>query len=85
MRPAPPTSPLAYNAAMRSSRRFLIPVAVAALGCLCLAAQGCTRTREVEKDLKLTDVSTGWYDVGLVNGQNKIVPSITLQLENISN
>ena len=69
---------------MRLSRRSLIPVAIVALGCLCLVAPGCTRTRDVEKDLKLTDVSTGWYDVGVVNGQNKIVPSITLQLENIS-
>jgi hypothetical protein len=84
MRPTLPATPLAYNAAMRSSRRSLIPAAVVALGCLCLAASGCSRTREVEKDLKLTDVSTGWYDVGVVNGQNKIVPSITLQLENIS-
>jgi hypothetical protein len=84
MRPTLPATPLAYNAAMRSSRRSLIPAAFVALGCLCLAASGCSRTREVEKDLKLTDVSTGWYDVGVVNGQNKIVPSITLQLENIS-
>ncbi len=79
-----PAVPLAYNAVMRPSPRFLIPAAVAVLGCLCLAALGCTRTREVEKDLKLTDVSTGWYDVGVVNGQNKIVPSITLQLQNVS-
>jgi hypothetical protein len=51
---------------------------------VCVAAFGCTRTREVEKDLKLVDVSTGWYDVGVVNGQNKLVPSVTLQLQNIS-
>ena len=50
-----------------------------------LSAAGCTRTREVEKDLKLVDVSTGWYDLGVVNGQNKLVPSVTLQLQNISN
>lgn len=62
----------------------MIPAAVSGLACLCLVALGCTRNREVEKDLKLTDVSTGWYDVGVVNGQNKIVPSITLQLQNIS-
>ena len=84
MRATPPATPLAYNAAMRLSRGSLIPAVVVALGWLCLVAPGCTRTREVEKDLKLTDVSTGWYDVGVVNGQNKIVPSITLQLENIS-
>jgi len=79
-----PTAPLAYNAIMRPSRRSLIPAAALVLGCLFPVAPGCTRTREVEKDLKLVDVSTGWYDVGVVNGQNKIVPSITLQLENVS-
>ena len=84
MRSAPPATPLAYNAIMRPLRRSLIPAAVTALGCFLLVVPGCTRTREVEKDLKLVDVSTGWYDVGVVNGQNKIVPSITLQLENVS-
>jgi len=79
-----PTAPLAYNAVMRSSRRSVIPAAFLVLGGLFLVASGCTRTRDVEKDLKLVDVSTGWYDVGVVNGQNKIVPSITLQLENVS-
>ena len=38
----------------------------------------------VENDLKLVDVKTGWYDVGIVGGQNKIVPSITLKLQNVS-
>lgn len=41
-------------------------------------------TREVEKDLKLVNVQTGWYDAGIVNGQNKLVPSISLALQNVS-
>jgi hypothetical protein len=44
---------------------------------------GC-RSREVEKDLQLTDVHTGWYDVGIVGGKNKLVPSIALRLKNVS-
>ena len=53
--------------------------------CLVLAfvIAGC-RSREVEKDLTITDVHTGWYDVGIVNGQNKLVPSISLKLKNVS-
>jgi hypothetical protein len=42
------------------------------------------RSREVEKDLTITDIHSGWYDVGVVDGQNKLVPSITLRLQNIS-
>jgi hypothetical protein len=50
---------------------------------LALVVAGC-RAREVEKDLTITDVHTGWYDVGIVNGQNKLVPSISLKLKNVS-
>jgi hypothetical protein len=54
----------------------------------CLAAVlavGCGGTREVEKDLQIVDVHTGWYDAGIVEGQmNKLVPSITLKLKNVS-
>ena len=50
---------------------------------LILLATGC-RAREVEKDLTITDVHTGWYDIGIVNGQNKLVPSISLKLKNVS-
>jgi hypothetical protein len=50
---------------------------------LVLLVTGC-RTREVEKDLTITAVHTGWYDIGIVNGQNKLVPSISLKLKNVS-
>ena len=42
-------------------------------------------SREVEKDLKIVNVHTGWYDAGIVQGgQNKLVPSVSLELENVS-
>ncbi|HZI77975.1 MAG TPA: hypothetical protein VFD69_00605 [Vicinamibacterales bacterium] len=66
---------------MRS--RLLTAAAVLSLASLLVTA-GCSRTRMVEDDLKLVDVKTGWYDAGIVGGQNKIVPSITLKLQNIS-
>jgi hypothetical protein len=52
------------------------------LGILLLVT-GC-RSRDVEKDLAITDIHTGWYDAGVVGGQNKLVPSITLRLQNVS-
>ena len=59
-------------------RRLALPILA-----LFLAA-GC-ESREVEKDLKIVDVRTGWYDAGVVGGgQNKLVPSISLGLENVS-
>lgn len=71
---------MSYNAGMRSR----LVTAAAVLFLVSLVTAGCSRTRYVENDLKLVDVKTGWYDAGIVGGQNKIVPSITLKLQNVS-
>jgi hypothetical protein len=60
-------------------RRIAMALCTAAV----LVASGC-RSREVEKDLKITDVDTGWYDVGIVDGQNKLVPSVSFRIQNVS-
>jgi len=65
-----------YN--RRMLKRVFICAAAAAL------VAGCARSRDVQKDLKIVDVRTGWYDMGLVQGQNKLVPSISLKIENVS-
>jgi hypothetical protein len=39
---------------------------------------------DLTKGLEIVDASTGWYDAGPVNGQNKLVPSITFKLKNLS-
>jgi hypothetical protein len=45
---------------------------------------GC-QSREVEKDLSIVGARTGWYDVGVQpDGNNKLVPSISFELENVS-
>ena len=54
---------------------------------VCLVALTCVagcRAREVEKDLAITDVHTGWYDAGIVDGKNKLVPTVILKLQNVS-
>ena len=59
-------------------RRLALPLVAVLLVAAC-------ESREVEKDLKIVNVRTGWYDAGVVaGGQNKLVPSISLGLENIS-
>jgi hypothetical protein len=59
-------------------KRLLIPAAALVL------VVGCARSRDVQKDLKIVDVRTGWYDMGIVQGMNKLVPSISLKLQNVS-
>ena len=42
-------------------------------------------SRDVKTDLEIVGVYTGWYDTGgLAGGVSKIVPSISLELENVS-
>jgi hypothetical protein len=58
-------------------RRLLI------LASLVMSA-GCGPTIDVSKGLEVTLVNSGWYDAGIVNGQNKLVPSVTFKLKNVS-
>jgi hypothetical protein len=39
---------------------------------------------DLTKGLQIVDVSTGWFDAGLVNGQNKLVPTLSFKLKNVS-
>jgi hypothetical protein len=72
---------------LRSSFLYNSPVVRRRLP-ICLTAAlllpGCVRNRDVNADLRITDVRTGWYDAGIEGGLNKLVPSVTLRLENVS-
>jgi hypothetical protein len=45
---------------------------------------GCGPTVDLSTALQLSDVSTGWHDAGVVEGKNKLVPSVTFKLKNAS-
>jgi hypothetical protein len=46
---------------------------------------GCSPPIDLTTGLQVQDVSTGWFDAGIVNGQNKLVPTISFTLKNTSN
>ena len=50
---------------------------------LALSGTACGPTIDLKASLQVADVSTGWADLGVVNGQNKIVPSVTFTLKNV--
>jgi hypothetical protein len=60
---------------MRAPIRFL----ALALACGVLAP-ACGPTVDLKKNLEVETVSTGWFDAGIVDGKNKIVPSVTFKL-----
>lgn len=61
-----------------SKARMLLAIAVA---CVASFAGGCGSTGNVA-NLEFQSVSTGYFDEGVVNGENKIVPSISFTLHN---
>jgi hypothetical protein len=49
------------------------------------ALGGCTsKPIDLPTALEVTDVNTGYFDAGIVDGKNKIVPTISLRLKNRS-
>jgi hypothetical protein len=49
-----------------------------------VSSVGCGPAVDLTKGLQVTILDTGWYDLGIVNGQNKLVPSVTFALKNVS-
>ena len=49
-----------------------------------LVWSGCGPPVDLTKGLQVVNVSTGWYDAGVVNGRNKLVPSISFQVKNVA-
>jgi hypothetical protein len=62
--------------------------ALAPLLLLIAAAVGAARCGgpkvDLAQGLEVLDVTTGWHDAGVVNGQNKLVPRIDFKLKNVS-
>ncbi len=62
--------------------RRAVRLAIVALATTAL--NGCSRPVDLAKALHVTDVTSGWFDAGIVDGKNKLVPSITFALHNAS-
>jgi hypothetical protein len=62
---------------MRASVRLLLLLTS-------VSVAGCGPTVDLKKGLQVTILDSGWFDAGIVNGQNKLVPSFTFTLKNVS-
>ena len=59
-------------------RRFARLLFAALAACVLHA---CGKPVDLKQALQVTDVSTGWFDAGIVDGKNKLVPSLTFKLK----
>lgn len=41
----------------------------------------CGQRVDLKQALQVTDTSSGWFDAGIQNGKNKLVPSVTFKLK----
>ena len=62
---------------MRASARLLLFLAI-------VSSAACGPTVDLTKGLQVSIVNSGCYDLGIVNGQNKLVPTVIFTLQNTS-
>ena len=63
---------------MRAPVRLLLLIAAL------ISSTACGPTVDLTKGLEVKILNSGWYDLGIVNGQNKLVPTVTFTLHNLS-
>jgi hypothetical protein len=56
--------------------RILAPAVI-----LAVLATACARPIDLKKVLQVTDIVGGFHDAGIVDGRNKLVPSVTFRLK----
>ena len=62
---------------MRASVRLLFLIAF-------VSSAGCGPAVDLTWGLQVNIVNSGWFDAGIVNGQNKLVPSVKIRVKNLS-
>jgi hypothetical protein len=60
------------------SGRRIVPLLAVWLTALALGA--CRQPVDLKEVVQVTDVSSGWFDAGVQNGMNKLVPSVSFKL-----
>jgi hypothetical protein len=56
-----------------SSLLALVPIAM-------LSAASCSPSVDIKQAVEVTDTGGGWYDAGIVDGKNKVVPMVSFRL-----
>jgi hypothetical protein len=61
--------------------RLLRPVAIVLALAVAAASAACGPPVDLKQVLRVTDIVSGYHDAGIVDGRNKLVPSLTFRLK----
>jgi hypothetical protein len=77
---------LIYNASMgRVANRLAVGAGILALAGVSMFQIGCSsKEPAVKSALQVVEDVSGWYDAGIVNGQNKLVPEVAFRAKNVA-
>ena len=56
-------------------------LASAAALALVVCSAACSKAVDLKQALQVTDVTSGYFDAGIVDGKNKLVPSVSFRLK----
>ncbi len=56
-------------------------LALCLLPLILAATTACSPSVDYKQALQVTDLSGGWYDFGIVDGKNKLVPSVSFRIK----
>jgi hypothetical protein len=45
-----------------------------------LSSAACAKPVDLKQATQITDLSTGWFDAGVQDGKNKLIPSVTFRI-----
>ena len=57
------------------------PVRLSVLLGAVLMVVSCSRSVDIKEAVQVVETSSGWFDAGIKDGKNKIVPSVTFRLK----
>jgi hypothetical protein len=62
----------------RAIRRRAVCLVLGALPLFVL--QSCSKPVDLKQTLRVTDLSGGWFDAGIKDGKNRLIPSVTFRV-----
>jgi hypothetical protein len=63
---------------LRAGKRLVLGGLLPAALAVCAS---CSPTVDLKQTLQVTDVTGGWHDAGIVDGKNKLVPSLSFRVQ----